>query len=89
MIFGLVRLNAIAFVIMLFVYFVLSWWSRSVRRQKLQDEWDSEIQNGDRDLFVEQGLEKYDASLRRKLIFGVFIVPYLVIGVLIYIVNFQ
>lgn len=89
MIFGIIRLSVIAFVVMLVVYFILSAWSRSVRRGKLGAEWDEEVRTGDRDAFIEQGLAEYDGSLRRKLIFGVFVVPYLVIGVLIYVVNFQ
>lgn len=89
MIFGILRLGVMAFIIMLIVYFMLSWWSRSVRRKKLGEEWDEEIKQGDREAFIEEGLEEYDGSLRRKLILGVFIVPYLVIGVLIYVVNFQ
>lgn len=89
MIFGLIRLGAMAFVVMLVVYFVLSAWSRSVRRGKLGAEWDEDVHTGDRDAFIEDGLAEYDHSLRRKLIFGVFIVPYLVIGVLVYVVNFQ
>lgn len=89
MIFGLIRLGAIAFVVMLVVYFALSAWSRSVRRGKLGVEWDEDVRTGDRDAFIEEGLVEYDHSLRRKLIFGVFIVPYLVIGVLVYVVNFQ
>jgi len=89
MIFGILRLMVVAFVIMLVVYFILSAWSRSVRRGKLAEEWDEEITTGDRDAFIEEGLEEYDSSLRRKLILGVFVVPYLVIGLLVYIVNFQ
>jgi len=89
MIFALIRLGFVAFLIMLLVYFVLSWWSRSVRREKLEQEWDESIQSGDRGAFVEQGLADYDGSLRRKLILGVFVVPYLVMAVLIYVVNFQ
>ncbi len=89
MIFGILRLMVIAFAIMLVVYFVLSAWSRSVRRGKLAEEWDEDIATGDRDAFIEEGLEEYDTSLRRKLILGVFVVPYLVIGLLVYIVNFQ
>nr|WP_107847296.1 hypothetical protein [Litoreibacter ponti] len=86
---GVLRLMVMAFIIMLVVYFVLSAWSRSVRRGKLAEEWDEEVREGDRDAFIEQGLVEYDGSLRRKLIFGVFVVPYLVIGVLVYVVNFQ
>lgn len=89
MIIGILRLFVMAFIVMLIVYFVLSWWSRSVRRKKLGIEWDEEIKEGDREAFIEEGLEDYDGSLRRKLIMGVFIVPYMVIGVLIYVVNFQ
>ena len=89
MIFAILRLSVIAFIVMLIVYFILSAWSRSVRRRKLGEEWDEEVREGDRDDFIEQGLEDYDGSLRRKLILGVFVVPYLVIGVLVYVVNFQ
>ncbi len=89
MIFGLLRLGFFAFLIMLIVYFVVSWWSRSVRRDKLSAEWDEEGMTGDKEAFVEAGLAEYDGSLRRKLIFGVFVVPYLVIGVLVYVINFQ
>nr|WP_121022304.1 hypothetical protein [Litoreibacter meonggei] len=87
--FAVLRLGAMAFIVMLIVYFVLSAWSRSVRRGKLAEEWDEEIRTGDREAFIETGLADYDGSLRRKLILGVFVVPYLVIGVLVYVVNFQ
>lgn len=89
MIYGILRLFVLAFIIMLVVYFILSAWSRSVRRGKLREEWDEDIREGDREAFVEEGLEDYDQSLRRKLILGVFVVPYMVIGILIYVVNFQ
>lgn len=89
MIFGLIRLFVLVFVIMLVVYFVLSAWSRSVRRTKLGETWDNEIQEGDRAGFIEKGLEDYDGSLRRKLILSVFVIPYVVIGILIYVMNFQ
>lgn len=89
MIVGFFYRGLMLFVAMTVLYFILSWWSRSVRREKLCKEWDEEIKIGDRAAYIEKGLAIYDGSLRRKLIFGVFIVPYLVIGVLIYIVNFQ
>nr|WP_073142953.1 hypothetical protein [Litoreibacter ascidiaceicola] len=87
--FAILRLSLVAFIVMLIVYFILSAWSRSVRRGKLAEEWDEEVREGDRDAFIEQGLAEYDGSLRRKLILGVFVVPYLVIAVLVYVVNFQ
>ncbi|NNK79124.1 MAG: hypothetical protein HKP40_10470 [Litoreibacter sp.] len=86
---AIARLAFFAFLVMLLVYLVLSAWSRSVRRGKLAAEWDEEIRSGDRAAFIEEGLEEYDRSLRRKLIFGVFVVPYVVIGVLVYVINFM
>ncbi|MEM9432459.1 MAG: hypothetical protein AAGA12_00950 [Pseudomonadota bacterium] len=89
MIIGILRLGFFAFLVMLLVYFVLSIWSRSVRRQKLGEEWDESGRQGDRDAFIAEGLTEYDGSLRRKLIFGVFVVPYAVIAILVYVMNFM
>ncbi len=87
--FALARLLVIGFLVLSVVYICLSLYSRAVRRDKLEKEWDEEIQQGDRDGFVEAGLREYDGSLRRKLILGVYIVPLTVISVIIYLTNFH
>ena len=87
--FALARLLVIGFLVLSVVYICLSLYSRSVRRDKLEREWDEEIQQGDRETFVEAGLREYDGSLRRKLILGVYIVPLTVISVIIYLTNFH
>ncbi len=79
----------VALAILTAIYLVLSLWSRSVRKEKLEDEWDEEIRTGDRDAFVEEGLRDYDRSFRRKLIRGVYVVPVVLILGLIYVVNFM
>ena len=71
------------------VYLVLSIWSRSVRREKLEEQWDSEIRSGDRDAFIEEGLRVYDRSLRRKLILGVYVIPVLFAAGMIYVMNYM
>ncbi|WP_299787026.1 hypothetical protein [uncultured Marivita sp.] len=86
--FALGRLLVIGFLVLSVVYICLSLYSRAVRRDKLEKEWDEEIQQGDRDTFVEAGLREYDGSLRRKLILGVYIVPMVVISAIIYFTNF-
>ena len=86
--FALARLLVIGFLVLSVVYICLSLYSRAVRRDKLEKEWDEEIQQGDRETFVEAGLREYDGSLRRKLILGVYIVPLVVISVIIYFTNF-
>lgn len=86
---ALARLLLILFVVLTVIYVSLSLWSRAVRRDKLEQEWDDEIGTGDRETFVREGLEDYDGSLRRKLILGVYVVPILLIGIIIYFTNYN
>jgi uncharacterized membrane protein (DUF485 family) len=79
----------LGFVVLTIFYVVLSVWSRSVRREKLEEEWDSEIRTGDRDAFIEEGLRDYDRSLRRRLILGVYVIPVLFVLGMIYVMNYM
>ncbi len=85
---GLVRLIVFGFIFLTVIYVALSLYSRSVRRAKLRQEWEDEGMEGDKDDWVQAGLKEYDNSLRRKLIFGVYIIPLAVIGTIIYLVNY-
>ncbi len=84
---ALARLIIVGFIVLTVIYLCLSWYSRSVRRRKLEEEWE-ETRQGDRERFVEEGLEDYDGSLRRKLIWGVYVVPTLLVALIIYLNNF-
>lgn len=84
---ALARLLIVGFVVLTVVYVCLSLYSRAVRRGKLRAQWDEEGRTGDREAFVAQGLKEYDGSLRRKLILGVYVVPVVVVGTIIYMVN--
>ncbi|WGW04433.1 hypothetical protein [Tropicibacter oceani] len=86
--FALLQLLVVGFVVLTVVYVALSIWSRRVRRAKLINEWNDEGRIGDQDAFVQDGLQEYDESLRRKLILGVYVVPIVVIGTIIYLTNF-
>jgi hypothetical protein len=87
--FALARLAVVGFVVLTIVYVCLSWYSRGVRRDKLEAEWDREGMTGDREAFVDEGLRDYDSSLRRKLIWGVYIIPVTAVMALIYFMNFH
>ncbi|MBW4709472.1 hypothetical protein KX928_16900 [Roseobacter sp. YSTF-M11] len=86
--FALARLLLIGFVVLTVIYVSLSLYSRAVRRAKLEAEWDEAHGPGDRDTFVQTGLSEYDGSLRRKLILGVYIIPTIAMGLIIYFTNF-
>jgi len=85
--FALMRLVVVGFVVLTIVYICLSLYSRMVRRSKLAAQWDDNP-DGDREAFIQSGLEDYDHSLRRKLILGVYVVPTVLIAVIIYLTNF-
>lgn len=86
--FALARLLFMGFIVLTVIYVCLSFYSRAVRRGKLKAEWEREGMTGDMDAFVQKGLEEYDGSLRRKLILGVYIVPFTLMCVIIYLTNF-
>lgn len=84
---GFIRLVVMLLVVLTVVYVSLSFYSRAIRKSKLKQKWYEGKQLVDRDTFVQRGLERYDGSIRRKLILGVYIVPVVVIGVVIYLTN--
>ena len=86
---ALVRLLIIGFVVLTIIFFSLSLYSRAVRRSKLAKWWEDEGRPGDRDTYIEAGLRDYEGSLRRKLIWGVYVVPVCVIVLVIYFTNFH
>jgi len=84
---GFIRLAVFGLLFLAIVYVLIAIYSRSIRREKLEDEWDEDIKEGDRDAFVENGLKDYEGSLRKKLILLVFIVPICVVTGLFFAVN--
>ena len=84
---GFIRVFVIAFVVLTVIYVSLSFYSRAVRRDKLEAQWDAEGREGDKRAFVKAGLKEYDGSLRRKLILGVYVIPIVIVSTIIYVVN--
>ncbi|WP_127112882.1 hypothetical protein [Shimia sediminis] len=93
--FALARLVVVGFIVLTIVYVCLSLYSRSVRKGKLKAEWIEQHGEGDYDddpnyeAFIDQGLQDYDGSLRRKLILGVYIIPVVLMITMIYLMNFS
>lgn len=91
---GAIRLGVFGLVVLTILYFLISLYSRSVRREKLENEAAEQIAQGTldaeaRDAYIEDGMRDYEGSLRRKLILGVFVVPVVVVIMLIYVTNFM
>ncbi len=91
---GLLRAAVLAFVLLTVVYVIVSIYSRSVRREKLEKAWDSDpeklgAESSERDAYIRAGMEAYRNSLRRKLIVLVYIIPMAIVLATAYVVNHQ
>lgn len=86
-----VRLVVFGFLALSVVYLCISLYSRSVRREKLEEEWnDTAPEDATPDMradFIAKGMAVYESGLRKKLILLVFVIPPLVVGTIIYFIN--
>lgn len=86
-----VKLAGFLFLALTVVYLSVSAYSRSVRRERLEDRWDAAPQ-GDaaaREAFIAEGMRAYEQGLRRRLIWLVYILPTLAVAVIVYVTNFS
>jgi hypothetical protein len=86
---GIVRLAFFGFVGLTLLYFLVSIYSRSVRREWLEKKFDAGGVEGTRDAYIEAGMRAYEHGLRRRLLWLVYIIPTAIVAVTIYFVNFQ
>lgn len=71
------------------VYFLVAAYSRSVRREKLERAFDAGGVEGERDAYIEAGMQAYEHGLKRRLLWLVYIIPTAVVVVTVYFVNSQ
>ncbi|WP_200832648.1 hypothetical protein [Candidatus Halocynthiibacter alkanivorans] len=86
---GAIRLLIMGYLALGVLFVLVSLYSRSVRREKLEKRWHAEGQAGERADFVRAGLAEYDQGPRKKLILLIFIVPPIVVAVMLYVTNFM
>jgi hypothetical protein len=88
---GLIKLLVFGLAALTVIYFSISLYSRSVRREKLEKRWDGENPGSDdkaaRDAYIEEGMIRYESGFRKKLIFLVYIVPIVVVTTILYVTN--
>ncbi len=89
MIIGWLRLFAVTLVVLTVVYFIAGIYSRSVRREWLEKEWQREGAGGSRDAFVEEGMKAYEKGLKRRLLWLIYIIPIVIFVIIVAVVNWQ
>jgi hypothetical protein len=91
---GWLRLAFFMYVGLTIIYFVTSIYSRSVRREKLEKEWDTDPAKegapmAERTAFIGAGMQSYDKGLKKRLLWLIYIVPTLGFLATIYFVNWH
>ncbi|MES2434933.1 MAG: hypothetical protein V4586_14065 [Pseudomonadota bacterium] len=86
---GILRAAVLGFIILSVAYVLISIYSRSVRREKLEKKFDAGGIEGDRDAYIEDGMRAYEKGLRHRLLWLVYIIPALVVSATIYFINYQ
>lgn len=85
---GLVRLVVFGFLGLSVLYLCVSLYSRSVRRERLEKQYDADPVPGmTRKAFVDKGVAEYNNGLRPKLLLLIYVVPIVAVSAVIYITN--
>ncbi len=69
------------------IYWVVLSYSRSVRRESLENTFDAGGIEGLREDYVAKGMAQYEHGLQRRLIMLVYVIPVVLIVVIAYVVN--
>lgn len=85
---GLLRLLVFGFLALSVIYLAVWFYSRSVRREKLEKRWAAKHPEGGdieaREAYIDKGMRQYHAGIRPKLILLIYVIPaVLVVAVLI------
>lgn len=85
----MLRMIVIWLVALPVLHWVVAVYSRSVRREKLEKEFDAGGIAGRREDFIRDGMARYEHGLRKKLIVLVYIVPLIVLAVTVYYIDVE
>lgn len=85
---ALFRLLFVGLIVLTALYFGLSWYLRAEHRRRMQDDWEAAGRPGSREAYVAAGMAQYERSLRRRLVWLVYVVPVTAVITIIYITNY-
>ena len=94
MIFGWLRLAFFLYLGLTIVYFLTAIYSRSMRREKLEKEWDTDparegVPPDERTEFIETGMLDYQKGLKKRLLWLIYVIPTIGFAATIYYVNWN
>lgn len=83
------RLLIFGLIVLSLIYIGLSWHFRAQRRKRMERDWEETGRPGNREAYIAEGMTQYERSLRRKLLWLVYILPVSAMVLLIWLTNFN
>lgn len=91
--FPIIRNIIIIFLLLSVAYAILSFTARVKQRVNLESEYKTQSElrqmSEEKDVFIARGMKKYARSYKPKLILGVYVIPGLIMGFLIYLAQYS
>ena len=84
---GFLRVLFGFFLVLVVIHLGLRLWLRLRERRRLAEEWEAGPQQGTRDDFMERGMDDYDRSLRKRLLWLTIVLPMAGLILLLYVLN--
>ena len=81
---GIIRYAILLFLFLTLIYAILTLINRGKQKDQLKEDYVKSEQTLSLDEFIDQGMAKYNRSLKAKLLLGVYLFPLIVFGILIY-----
>ena len=86
---GVLRLFILVLLVQTAVFLLMSWAQRNAAERRARAEWEAlPGRRIDWDTYYEREMREYERSIRRRLIWAVYVLPLTVIALLVYFVNF-
>lgn len=94
MIIGWLRLGVFGFIGLTLVYVLVGIYARSLQREALERDWDSNPANedalpSDRKTFVENGMGDYEKGLKKRLLLLIYVLPVVAVIATAYAINWS
>lgn len=90
--FALVRNIIILFLLLTIIYAILSFTARLRQKSLLEAEYKTQSElrqiTEDKEVFIARGMKRYGRSYKPKLILGVYVIPGIIVGGLIYLAQY-
>lgn len=84
---GFLRPLLVFFLVLVALHLVVRVWLRLRERRRLAEEWELGPQEGDREAFMDSGMDEYDRSLRKRLLWLTIVLPMAGLILLLYVLN--